>query len=75
MMPSTKMAAMANLAATRTAVNVSYESIQLLGGYGFTTEYDVERCYRDAKTLQILSGHKNDLTESIAAAVIGKLKR
>ena len=70
-----KMAAMANLAATRTAVNVSYESIQLLGGYGFTTEYDVERGYRDAKTLQILSGHKNDLAESVAAAVIGRLKR
>ncbi len=70
-----RMAAMANLAATRAAVNVSCESIQLLGGYGFTTEYDVERCYRDAKALQILSGHKNDLTETIAAAVIGKLKR
>ena len=70
-----RMAAMANLAATRTAVNVSYESIQLLGGYGFTTEYDVERCYRDAKTLQIISGHKNDLTETIATAVIGRLKR
>ena len=70
-----KMITMANLAATNAAVKVSFEAIQLLGGYGYTTEYDVERCYRDAKTLQILSGYKNDLTEEIAAAVIGKLRK
>lgn len=70
-----KMATMANLAANRAAVAVSYEAIQLLGGYGFTTEYDVERCYRDAKTLQLLSGHGNELKETVAASIVGKLKR
>jgi alkylation response protein AidB-like acyl-CoA dehydrogenase len=70
----TKMTAMANLAATRAAVKVSFEAIQLFGGYGYTIEYEVERCYRDAKTLQLLSGYGNDLTEDIAAAVIGRLK-
>lgn len=70
-----KMAAMAGLAAARAAVKVSYEAIQLLGGYGFATEYDVERCYRDAKTLQLLSGYRNDLADEIADATIGKLKK
>lgn len=69
-----KMATLANLAATRTAVDICYEAIQLLGGYGYTTEYDVERYYRDAKTIQILSGHENDLKDEVAAAVIGKLR-
>ena len=70
-----KMITMANLAATQAAEKVSFEAIQLLGGYGYTTEYDVERCYRDAKTLQMISGYKNDLIDEIAAAVIGKLKK
>jgi len=69
------LAAMANLASTKTAVDVSYEAIQLLGGYGYTNEYDVERCYRDAKTLQLLSGHEHDMLDQVSAGLIGKLKK
>ena len=71
----TKMPVMANLAATKTAVEVSYESIQLLGGYGYTTEYDVERCYRDAKALQILSGYEHELLDQVSAGLIGRLHK
>ena len=71
---NSKIITMANLAATSTAVNISYEAIQLLGGYGYTNEYDVERCYRDAKTLQLLSGHKHNLLDQISTETIGKLK-
>jgi len=70
-----KMSIMANMASASTAVSVSFEAIQLLGGYGYTNEYDVERCYRDAKTLQILSGHEHDLLDQISARIIGKLKK
>ena len=69
-----RMPTMANLTANMAGVEVSFEAIQLLGGYGYTSEYDVERNYRDAKTLQILSGYKKDLNEEIAAAVIGRIK-
>ena len=47
---------MAKLGATRTAVAVASESVQLLGGYGYMTEYDVERFYRDQKLLEIGEG-------------------
>jgi len=69
-----RLVAMANLAATRAAVSVAFEAIQLLGGYGYTSEYDVERSYRDAKTLQVLSGNGNTLTDEIGDSIIGKLK-
>ena len=69
------MTTLANLSATRSAVDVSSEAIQLMGGYGYTAEYDVERNYRDAKTLQLLSGHGNRLSDEVAAAMIGKLKK
>lgn len=56
--------------ATDTAVEVSSDAIQLLGGYGYTTEYDVERCYRDAKTLQIMKGSRSDLYDEIAGEIL-----
>ncbi len=48
-----RLPAMARLAACRAAVEVSYHSVQLLGGYGYMSEYQVERFYRDAKMLEI----------------------
>ncbi|MEO0051543.1 MAG: acyl-CoA dehydrogenase [candidate division WOR-3 bacterium] len=49
-------AAMAKLFAATTAVEVTREAIQILGGYGYTKEYPVERYYRDAKCMEIYEG-------------------
>ena len=55
-MPYSKEAAMAKLFASETAMKVTYDAIQVHGGYGFTTEYHVERMYRDAKLCTIGEG-------------------
>jgi butyryl-CoA dehydrogenase len=49
-------AAMAKLFAATTAVEVTREAVQILGGYGYTKEYPVERYYRDAKCMEIYEG-------------------
>ncbi|MEO0069186.1 MAG: acyl-CoA dehydrogenase [candidate division WOR-3 bacterium] len=49
-------AAMAKLFAATTAVEVTREAVQILGGYGYTKEYPVERHYRDAKCMEIYEG-------------------
>ncbi|MEO0004746.1 MAG: acyl-CoA dehydrogenase [candidate division WOR-3 bacterium] len=49
-------AAMAKLFAATTAVDVTREAVQILGGYGYTKEYPVERLYRDAKCMEIYEG-------------------
>ena len=48
-----KEAAMAKLFASESAMNICTEAIQVLGGYGYIHEYDVERFFRDAKILEI----------------------
>jgi butyryl-CoA dehydrogenase len=45
--PFTKEASMAKLFATETARNVAVRAVQMLGGYGYTTDYPVERYLRD----------------------------
>ena len=60
--------------AARTAVEVADEAIQLLGGNGYMTEYEVERFYRDAKITEIYEGTKEIQKNTIASALIGKLK-
>ena len=49
-------ASMAKLFASRTAVEVTTEAIQIFGGYGYTKEYPVERYFRDAKITEIYEG-------------------
>lgn len=71
---TSSMCAMAKLAATRAAYEVTDEAIQLLGGYGYMTEYEVERFYRDAKLLELSDGNKLMLKDMIANDVIGKIK-
>ncbi|TAK29636.1 MAG: acyl-CoA dehydrogenase [Chloroflexota bacterium] len=51
-----KLAAMTKLFATDVAMRVTVDAVQLLGGYGYTREYPVERMMRDAKILQIVEG-------------------
>ncbi len=69
-----KLTSMAKMFAGRTAVEVADEAIQLLGGYGYMTEYEVERFYRDAKICEIYEGTKEIQKNTIASAVIGKIK-
>jgi hypothetical protein len=49
-------AAMAKLFATDNAMKVTIDAVQLFGGYGYTTEYPVERYLREAKVMQIFEG-------------------
>jgi alkylation response protein AidB-like acyl-CoA dehydrogenase len=51
-----KYSSMAKLFASDNAMRVTIEAIQVLGGYGYVTEYPVERYLRDAKITQIYEG-------------------
>ncbi len=69
-----KTAAAARLSATSAAMAVTDEAVQLLGGYGYMTEYEVEHFYRDAKTLQIFTGPPGVLKDTIAESITGRRK-
>src|ERR671937_835531 len=62
-----KYSSMAKLFASDTAMSVTIEAIQVLGGYGYVTEYPVERMMRDAKITQIYEG-----TNEIQRVVIAR---
>ena len=51
-----RASSMAKLFASETAMQVTVDAVQLLGGYGFIKEYPVERMMRDAKITQIYEG-------------------
>ncbi len=69
-----RLTSMAKMFAGRTAVEVADEAIQIHGGYGYITECEVERFYRDAKITEIYEGTKEIQKNTIASALIGKLK-
>ena len=69
-----KLTSMAKMFAARTAVEVADEAIQLLGGYGYMAEYEVERFYRDAKITELYEGTKEIQKNTIASYLIGKIK-
>ncbi|MCM3315199.1 acyl-CoA dehydrogenase [Rummeliibacillus stabekisii] len=54
--PCRTEASMAKLFASKTAVEVTTEAIQVFGGYGYTEDYPVERYFRDAKVTEIYEG-------------------
>ncbi|MEU9115390.1 acyl-CoA dehydrogenase family protein [Streptomyces sp. NPDC048483] len=54
--PFSKEAAMAKLFCTDTAMRVTTDAVQLLGGYGYTVDFPAERYMREAKVLQIVEG-------------------
>ncbi len=69
--PYAHIAAMAKCVATDSAMAVSTDAVQVLGGYGYTREYPVERLMRDAKVMQIVEG-----TNQVQRVVIARhLKR
>ncbi|MCZ7461512.1 acyl-CoA dehydrogenase family protein [Streptomyces sp. WMMC940] len=55
-LPFSKEAAMAKLFCTDTAMQVATDAVQILGGYGYTADFPVERLMREAKVLQIVEG-------------------
>jgi len=69
-----KLTSMAKMYAARTAVEVCDEAIQLLGGYGYMEEYEVERYYRDAKITEIYEGTKEIQKNTIAGTLLGSIK-
>ncbi|MBT8345467.1 MAG: acyl-CoA dehydrogenase [Desulfofustis sp.] len=58
--------AMAKLMASETAMKVSTQAVQILGGYGYSREFPVERMMRDAKITEIYEG-----TSEIQRLIIG----
>ncbi|MEU3298249.1 acyl-CoA dehydrogenase family protein [Streptomyces sp. NPDC006678] len=54
--PFSRQAAMAKLFCTDTAMQVTTDAVQILGGYGYTADFPVERLMREAKVLQIVEG-------------------
>ena len=69
-----KEAAMAKLFASETAMRATTEAIQVLGGYGYVKEYDVERFFRDAKILEIGEGTSEIQRLIIAKHIINAVK-
>jgi alkylation response protein AidB-like acyl-CoA dehydrogenase len=62
---------MAKLVASETAVYVTDEAIQILGGNGYTRDYPVERMHRDAKIFTIFEGTSEIQRLVIARAITG----
>ncbi len=66
-LPFKSTSSMAKAWAGDAAVKVSCDAVQVLGGYGYTKDYPVEKYYRDAKIMQIFEG-----TAQVQRMVIGK---
>ncbi|MFB6255010.1 MAG: acyl-CoA dehydrogenase [Halobacteriaceae archaeon] len=65
-----KDAAQAKLYASEISREVTNEGIQIHGGYGYTTDFDVERYYRDAKLNEIYEGTSEVLRNTIAQRIL-----
>jgi alkylation response protein AidB-like acyl-CoA dehydrogenase len=65
-----KHSSMAKLFASDNAMRVTVEAVQVLGGYGYVSEYPVERMLRDAKITQIYEG-----TNEIQRIVVARAMR
>ena len=68
----TTWAAMAKLKCGDVAMSVTTDAVQLLGGYGYSSEYPVERMMRDAKITQIYEGTQQIQRIVIARSMVGK---
>ena len=65
-------ASKAKYRASEAAMSVTNEAVQIHGGYGYTTEFDVERLYRDAKITEIYEGTTEIQKTIIARGVFGE---
>ncbi len=68
--PYIRQAAMAKLFASQVAQRVASDCVDLHGGYGFTSEYPVEKLYRDAKIGTIYEGTTNMQLQTIAKLLL-----
>jgi len=68
--PFTQQAAMAKLFSSQVAERVTSLCVELLGGYGYTKEYPVEKYYRDAKIGTIYEGTSNMQLQTIAKLLL-----
>ncbi|MWV39349.1 acyl-CoA dehydrogenase family protein [Natrialba sp. INN-245] len=68
----TKLASMAKEYASRIAVDVADEAVQIHGGAGYVNDFPVERFYRDAKITQIYEGTSEIQKNIIAREMLGK---
>ena len=66
-----KWTSMAKLFASDTAMDVTVDAVQVLGGYGYVNEYPVERMMRDAKITQIYEG-TNEIQRVVIARALAK---
>jgi isovaleryl-CoA dehydrogenase len=66
------MAAKAKLQSAQMATQVALDAIQILGGYGYTREFPVERYMRDAKLMEIGAGTNEILRVIIARQMLGE---
>ncbi|VTT86515.1 Butyryl-CoA dehydrogenase [Halorubrum sp. DM2] len=65
-------ASKAKYRASEAAMSVTNEAVQIHGGYGYTTEFDVERLYRDAKITEIYEGTTEIQKTIVARGVFGE---
>jgi alkylation response protein AidB-like acyl-CoA dehydrogenase len=73
--PHTEEGAKAKLFASEMARRQTAEAIQVLGGYGYTKEFPVERYYRDAKITEIYEGTSEIQRLVIARSILGLTER
>jgi cyclohexane-1-carbonyl-CoA dehydrogenase len=69
--PNTKIASMAKCFTSDSAMKITTDAVQVLGGYGYTKDFSVERMFRDAKLTQIFEG-ANQIQRLIIAREILK---
>ena len=73
--PHTEAGAKAKLFTSEMARRQTGEAIQILGGYGYTKEFPVERYYRDAKITEIYEGTSEIQRLVIARSILGLTER
>jgi alkylation response protein AidB-like acyl-CoA dehydrogenase len=71
-LPTTKETSIAKLFATEAAVKAASEAVLIHGGRGYSSEYPVERYYRDIKGLQIYEGTSHIQRIVIAREILGR---
>jgi len=65
--PNTDLASMSKYFCSDASMKITTDMVQILGGYGYTKDYPLERMFRDAKLTQIFEG-----TNQIQRMIIGK---
>ncbi|MDT9685959.1 acyl-CoA dehydrogenase family protein [Streptomyces sp. TRM76323] len=73
--PFSRQAAMAKLFCTDAAMKVTTDAVQVLGGYGYTADFPVERHMREAKVLQIVEGTNQIQRVVVARHLVGPESR